>query len=80
MTRPVGVKPTRGHRRICPNSFANPLASVGGRRSRRLRLSVSYGFDQCLAGVVVEDDGDLRGQVVGQIEKLLPRRDRHHHD
>jgi hypothetical protein len=35
--------------------------------------SIGDRFDQCLSGIVVENDGDLRCEIVGEIEELLPR-------
>ena len=53
--------------------------------SPRLETTTSYcllrnRLYQRLAGVVVEHDIDLRGQVVGQVEQLLSGRDGHQDD
>jgi Methyladenine glycosylase len=42
--------------------------------------SIRDRLDQPLASIPVEEDIDLGGHVVGQLEKLLPGRHRHEHD
>jgi hypothetical protein len=63
---PVAAK----HPRLrCP-SWSSELASI----------LVGNGLNQRLASVVVEDNGNFRGEVVRQVKELLAGRDRDQHD